>query len=61
MDKKIMQFKTITDFIHMGGYGFYVWTAYGLVVLFIAINLFNTFKHSHKLQKKLQNTHETTT
>ncbi|QGM81114.1 heme exporter protein CcmD [Otariodibacter oris] len=31
------QFESISDFFAMGGYGFYVWLAYGISFLAIAI------------------------
>ena len=29
----------IAEFLHMGGYAFYVWTAYGAALLVLALNL----------------------
>jgi heme exporter protein D len=29
----------MADFFHMGGYAFYVWTSYGLVLLVLVANL----------------------
>lgn len=31
---------TITNFLHMGGYAFYVWTAYGSVMTFLFLQWF---------------------
>jgi len=31
----------MTDFLYLGGYGFYVWTAYGGAVLVIAWEIFS--------------------
>lgn len=28
----------LSEFLHMGGYGFYVWTAYGVVALLLFLN-----------------------
>ena len=30
---------TLNEFIHMGGYGFYVWTPYGITLLVLIINI----------------------
>ncbi len=29
----------MSEFLHMGGYGFYVWTAYGAAFVVLALNL----------------------
>ena len=34
-----MNWGSLTDFLAMGGYGFYVWGSYGLTVLLIALEL----------------------
>ncbi len=31
--------KTFAEFIHMGGYAFYVWTSYALSAAVLALNL----------------------
>jgi heme exporter protein D len=30
---------TLQEFFAMGGYGFYVWTSYGLTLLVLAVNI----------------------
>ncbi len=30
--------KSIADFFHMGGYAFYVWTAYGIAFVVLSAN-----------------------
>lgn len=30
---------SLTDFLHMGGYAFYVWTSYGLALIVLIVNL----------------------
>lgn len=30
---------TFSEFLHMGGYAFYVWTAYGIACLVLVLNL----------------------
>jgi heme exporter protein D len=37
-----MAFSSIADFFAMGGYGFYVWLAYGISFLSLAILIINT-------------------
>jgi len=37
----------MTEFFAMGGYGFYVWTSFGLSALIIGINIINPIIH-HK-------------
>jgi heme exporter protein D len=34
-----MNWGSLTNFLAMGGYGFYVWGSYGLTVLLIALEL----------------------
>lgn len=34
-----IQFSSFSEFIHMGGYGFKIWSVYGLFAIFIAANL----------------------
>ena len=29
-----------SEFLHMGGYGFYVWSSYGLALLVLLLNLY---------------------
>ena len=30
---------SLTEFLHMGGYGFYVWSSYGLTMIVLVMNL----------------------
>lgn len=46
--------KTMTDVLAMGGYGFYVWTAYGLGCLLLVGNLYWTKLRRLKLKKMLK-------
>ncbi|TMO69524.1 heme exporter protein CcmD [Pseudoalteromonas aurantia] len=51
-----MQFESFSDFIAMGGYGFYVWLSYGscaLVLLSVLLSSLHDGKHL-KQQVKLQ-------
>ncbi|MGB1263408.1 MAG: heme exporter protein CcmD [Cognaticolwellia sp.] len=46
-----MQFDSISAFFAMGGYGFYVWLAYGVSILALALLIFSSL-NSHKKVKK---------
>lgn len=46
-----MAFDSFSDFFAMGGYGFYVWLAYGLSFLSLAILIINTLYKKHKVLK----------
>lgn len=51
------QFQSLSDFFAMGGYGFYVWLAYGLSFLAIALLIWQSqreTKQTLKLAKKAQ-------
>ena len=30
---------SLTEFLHMGGYAFYVWTSYGIALIVLLVNL----------------------
>lgn len=34
-----MYFHSLADFLAMGGHGFYVWTAYGIATVLVAVHL----------------------
>ena len=34
-----LQFSSFSEFMEMGGYGFNVWSVYGLFAIFVAVNL----------------------
>ena len=40
--------------LNMGGYGLYVWTAYGITLSVFAINLFFTLKEKKQIKKIIQ-------
>ncbi|WP_372881303.1 heme exporter protein CcmD [Psychromonas sp.] len=44
-----MAFNSWADFIAMGGYGFYVWLAYGISFLSLIILIFNTLTKRKKI------------
>jgi heme exporter protein D len=37
-----MQFNSFSDFINMGGYGFYVWLSFGAAALILTLLLINS-------------------
>ena len=41
-----------SEFIHMGGYGFYVWSSYGLALLVLVLNLYLPLRR-HKTVRRL--------
>ncbi|HEY5715457.1 MAG TPA: heme exporter protein CcmD [Psychromonas sp.] len=44
-----MAFNSFADFIAMGGYGFYVWLAYGISFLCLIVLIFNTLEKRKKI------------
>lgn len=47
----MIQFESFADFIHMGGHGFYVWSAYAVTfVVFTALLLQPVFKRRKVLK-----------
>ncbi len=30
---------SLQEFLHMGGYGFYVWTSYGIATIILLVNI----------------------
>tara|TARA_R110001583_G_scaffold26571_3_gene95750 strand:+ start:18876 stop:19082 length:207 start_codon:yes stop_codon:yes gene_type:complete len=49
-----MAFDSISEFIAMGGYGFYVWLSYGLTFLALAILIVNSFFKKNKILKDVE-------
>ena len=43
----------VGEFLHMGGYAVYVWTAYGLTVLVLFLNYLWPIRREQKLIRKL--------
>ncbi len=41
------------EFFHMGGYGFYVWTSYGIALLILLANLLSPILLKKKLLREL--------
>jgi heme exporter protein D len=47
-----MQWNSLSEFINMGGYGFYVWGSYGVTVLLLGGELFMLWKHKRDLARR---------
>lgn len=45
--------QTLGDFFAMGGYGFFVWSAYGLSALVLALNVVLAVRREHRLMAEL--------
>ncbi len=43
----------MSEFFHMGGYGFYVWTSYGLALLVLLANVLSPILLKKKLLSQL--------
>jgi heme exporter protein D len=39
----------LTEFLHMGGYAFYVWTSYGIALLTLLVNIVVPLRQRKKL------------
>ena len=39
----------LNEFLHMGGYGFYVWTSYGIALLVLLVNIILPVRQRTKL------------
>jgi heme exporter protein D len=39
----------LNEFLHMGGYGFYVWTSYGIALLVLLVNIILPARQRTKL------------
>ncbi len=43
----------LAEFFHMGGYAFYVWTAYALAVIVLALNIVVPLRRKSALLERL--------
>lgn len=43
-----------SEFIHMGGYGFYVWNSYGLALLVLLLNLYLPLRRRKTVRRLLR-------
>ena len=41
------------DWLRMGGYGFYVWSAYGMLAIAIAVELFALHRHRRAAPRRV--------
>ncbi|HUT40746.1 MAG TPA: heme exporter protein CcmD [Gammaproteobacteria bacterium] len=39
----------LNEFLHMGGYAFYVWTSYGIALLILLVNIVLPLRQRRKL------------
>jgi heme exporter protein CcmD len=44
----------LTELLHMGGYGVYVWTAYSMTLLVFGINFLAAWNEKRKTKKIVQ-------
>jgi heme exporter protein CcmD len=50
--------ETLIHFMSMDGYGFYVWTAYSVAVIFLFIGWLRPWLRWHRYLRKLKNLSE---
>lgn len=50
---------SIQEFLHMGGYGFYVWTSYGLWAVVMILNVFFSSRHEKDIRQRIKNRNNT--
>ncbi|MEH6594132.1 MAG: heme exporter protein CcmD [Colwellia polaris] len=48
-----MQFDSISAFIDMGGYGFYVWLSYGVSIFSLALLIFTSISSHKKIKLQI--------
>ena len=44
---------SLQEFLHMGGYGFYVWTSYGLCAAVLILNVMLSLTRQRKVLREL--------
>ncbi len=44
----------LSEFLHMGGYAFYVWTSYGLTAVIMFLNYWLPTRREQQLIRKLK-------
>jgi len=47
---------TLNEFLHMGGYAFYVWTSYGLAMIVLVLNVILPMRQRKKLLNDIART-----
>lgn len=51
-----MSFNSVSEFVNMGGHGFFVWTAYGIALIVLVYNIINPMViHSRFVKMQKQN------
>lgn len=43
----------VAEFFHMGGYGFYVWSSYGLALVVLVMNVLVPLQRQRDLKRRL--------
>ena len=47
----------LSEFLHMGGYAFFVWTSYGLGAVLLAANLWFAVRRDRQVRRRLRRLH----
>ncbi len=45
---------SLREFLHMGGYAFYVWSAYAVCALMLYLNLWLPLRRERRLRRRLR-------
>jgi heme exporter protein D len=53
----MLSFTAIQDFLRMGGYADYVWSAYGITLAVLAVNVGLILRKQKRVIKKIRKTH----
>jgi len=44
----------LTEFLHMGGYAFYAWTAYAITTVVLVLNVVVPIRHAGAVKRRLR-------
>ena len=44
----------LTEFLHMGGYAFYVWSAYAITTVVLVLNVAVPMRHADAVKRRLR-------
>ena len=47
---------SLNEFFHMGGYGFYVWTSYGIALVVLLANIIAPLRQRRKILNNIAQT-----
>jgi heme exporter protein D len=47
---------SLNEFFHMGGYGFYVWTSYGIALVVLLANMIAPLRQRRKILNNIART-----